>query len=317
MTDELTIADKTYVSSKRASEVSGYTQDYIGQLSRGAFIDAQRIGGLWYVNMDSLTSYKQKADQFKPQPPKYEPQAADPESLINFDGKDYVSAARGSKVTGYNQDYIGQLARSGKIMSRQVGNRWYIEREGLLAHKEEKDALLGAVQTESVGIKQPAIMQNEPVIRAYNEEDAGPQLTYIQENGDLMPVMGEKVGNEEPSDAETPAQSEDVHESRATTIPIRIQSSNTSIISPVQMPLMQRETPKTASRGGMGATKALVALTIVIMLSYGFISLKKGSVYTVTDVRASMNTASAVQALNMLGDVLEKLLTAELVYKRQ
>jgi hypothetical protein len=51
MSDEMVIEGKTYISSKRAAQVSGYAQDYIGQLARGGAIDAQRVGGLWFVNL--------------------------------------------------------------------------------------------------------------------------------------------------------------------------------------------------------------------------------------------------------------------------
>ena len=54
MTNEITLEGEEYISSKRASELSGYAQDYIGQLARVAAIDAKRIGGLWYVSLDSL-----------------------------------------------------------------------------------------------------------------------------------------------------------------------------------------------------------------------------------------------------------------------
>ncbi|RJR13503.1 hypothetical protein C4585_01885, partial [Candidatus Parcubacteria bacterium] len=139
MNDEITIEGTSYVSSKRASELSEYAQDYIGQLARGGYIDCQRIGGLWYVSMPSLLQYKEQAEKERPVPP--EPKVhKEPESLVFFDGKEFVSASRASKLCGYTQDYVGQLARAGKILSRQVGNRWYVDREGIVAHKKEKDA---------------------------------------------------------------------------------------------------------------------------------------------------------------------------------
>src|SRR3989338_10462388 len=164
MTDEITLDDKSYVSSKRASELSGYSQDYIGQLARGGYIDAQRVGGLWYIYLDSLKSYKEKTENEKPQPP--QPNTSqDPDTLVFFDGKEFISASRASKLTGYSQDYVGQLARSGKVLSRQVGTRWYIDRQALLEHKKEKDALLAAVQANAVGIRRN---ESQPLEEAAN-----------------------------------------------------------------------------------------------------------------------------------------------------
>src|SRR3990167_8328737 len=64
--------------------------------------------------------------------------SVDADSLVSFDGKDHISASRAAKITGYHPDYVGQLARSGAIISRQVGNRWYVDRAALLSHKKEK-----------------------------------------------------------------------------------------------------------------------------------------------------------------------------------
>ena len=69
MAQEIDLGGTIYVSSKRAAEITGYTQDYIGQLARAGSITAQRVSGLWYVVEESLRNYKSKADEFKPTPP--------------------------------------------------------------------------------------------------------------------------------------------------------------------------------------------------------------------------------------------------------
>ena len=53
--DELVISGKKYISSKRASELTGYAKDYIGQLARGGKVPATRIGRAWYVDEMALT----------------------------------------------------------------------------------------------------------------------------------------------------------------------------------------------------------------------------------------------------------------------
>ncbi|MFA5877625.1 MAG: hypothetical protein WC880_04685 [Candidatus Paceibacterota bacterium] len=52
--DELVISGKKYISSKRASELTGYAKDYIGQLARGSKVPATRIGRAWYVDEAAL-----------------------------------------------------------------------------------------------------------------------------------------------------------------------------------------------------------------------------------------------------------------------
>lgn len=298
MSDDVVVAGVSYISSKRASEVSGYTQDYIGQLARSGAIDAKRIGGLWHVSLESLNSYKEKSEEFKPTPPQHENKSADPESFVSLDGKDYISASRASKLSGYNQDYIGQLARSGSILSRQVGNRWYVEKGSLLSYKHEKDSLLAAVQSESVGIKRPASILE--ATEAYEQ----PLLNYIEEKKDLMPAIAEK---EEPKEENM---------SVSTPVPIRVVYSERSL-PPKPLGANAASRYPARKRGGGRMVLAGAALTIVIVLSFGFATLRSQSVYTLKTPKTTQEALLGVSNIvSRIGDVLEKWLVRELVYKR-
>jgi hypothetical protein len=183
MSHEITLDGSVYVSSKRAAEIAGYAQDYVGQLARSGKIDARRVGGLWYIKHDSLLQHKEKADAYVPTPPqktKAEFKSTLGESFIGDDGMTYVSASRGAEISGYNQDYIGQLARESKIPSHQVGNRWYVGLEELKRHKKEKDALLAAVQADSVGIQKPLVSQD--VEEEQEPEDVDLHFNYRPES---------------------------------------------------------------------------------------------------------------------------------------
>jgi len=189
MAHEINLGGTIYISSKHAAEKTGYTQDYIGQLARGGAIEAKRVSGMWYILEESLRSYKEKADQFVPTPPQGFQPAVEADVSVSFDGKDYISANRAAKITGYNQDYVGQLARSGAILSRQVGNRWYVDRESLLAHKKEKDDMLAAVQVQSVGLARPeAPAESEKPIETGAEEEVT-HFEYVQEEAPLIPAI--------------------------------------------------------------------------------------------------------------------------------
>ncbi len=52
-----------------------------------------------------------------------------------FNKKKYLSTQAASALTGYSRDYIGQLAREGKIESTRVSRVWYVEEESLLKYK--------------------------------------------------------------------------------------------------------------------------------------------------------------------------------------
>ena len=56
--NELTLDGKTYVSSKRAAEITGYAKDYIGQMCREGRVEARLVGRSWYVLESSLREHR-------------------------------------------------------------------------------------------------------------------------------------------------------------------------------------------------------------------------------------------------------------------
>lgn len=52
--DEMVVAQSKYISSKRASRVSGYAQDYIGQMVRMGKLPATKVGRSWFVDESAL-----------------------------------------------------------------------------------------------------------------------------------------------------------------------------------------------------------------------------------------------------------------------
>lgn len=320
MSDEITIEGREYFSSKRASGLSGYSQDYIGQLARAGAIDARRIGGLWYIFMDSLEGYKNKAESRVQEPPK-KIESIDSGTIISFEGKNYSSTPRAAEITGYSQDYVSQLARSGKILSRQIGNRWYVDKEALLSHKREKDALLAAVQSEAVGLKKSDPHSSQ--VKNLSYAGAGPFLNYVREEKDLMPLLGEQglsSGDVLEMEKTTPPS---VHE-----VPIRKVHPHNSLRSITRRRVSRHEIHREKKSGAMHGktifygTFAAAALTIVIVLSFGFPSFKTGSLYTVNipaiknTLAAKAMTASVAESFGLISDTLERLIVPELVYKR-
>lgn len=212
MAQEINLGGTIYISSRRGAEVTGYSQDYIGQLARSGLIDARRVSGLWYVLESSLINYKEKAEQFIPTPPQ-KMREIEREVSVSFEGKEYISASRASEISGYNPDYVTQLAREGKILAHQSENRWYVDRESLIEHKKEKDALLAAVQSKAVGIRD----NGEIDIKKDTTEHVKAHFTYIEESPEeLLPIKHPSS----PGISDTP--SDQPVEDEETPIPIRI-----------------------------------------------------------------------------------------------
>ena len=58
MKDSFISQGKKYISAKRASEISDYSSDYIGQLCRAQKLDCQVVGRVWFVVEESLLTHK-------------------------------------------------------------------------------------------------------------------------------------------------------------------------------------------------------------------------------------------------------------------
>lgn len=177
--------------------------------------------------------HKHKADEFVPTPP-VRVAAPEIEASVSFDGRDYISASRAAKITGYSQDYVGQLARGEKIPSRQIGSRWYVDRAAIIEHKRHNDSLLGAVQAESVGIQRP-VAQESLEIDAGANANAEPHFSYIQEDLSPIPafeanqpeVAEEQVLIAEAADKAAPYESHDAEkEISEYQIPIRVMNND-------------------------------------------------------------------------------------------
>jgi hypothetical protein len=310
--DEVQVEGQTYISSKRAAAETGYAQDYIGQLSRGGLIKAQRIGGLWYVLLDSVVEYKKQAEAYKPEPPKYTPHSSvQPE--IQLDGKDYASAARAADMTGYHQDYIGQLARGGRIPAQLVGNRWYIEKEALIQHKKEKDAQLAAVQAQSVGLKRTFV----PVHAPKTEEKS--LLSYAQEETkDLMPVMVER----RPAQSVVPQQPmvRPSYEQQSRQIPIRI-------MEPVQPVQREQKAAQTVVKTEVSIHRNSIFIAIFLTLSALILAFLGYAIWKAVNSSGSTNAQANTPKNTFLVQVsaafdpiispLAKILSPELQYSRR
>lgn len=311
MTDTLIFGGKTLTSSKRAAEESGYAQDYIGQLARKGLIAAERVGNLWYVSMESLNAYKAHAESYVPDQPQALTNGRDADSYISFDGKDYISASRGSKLSGYNQDYIGQLARGGKILSRQVGNRWYVDRESLLAHKREKDALLAAVQSESVGLAR-VLPTTAPDARSAPVSEAPEHhFRYYRDSRELLPIT-------KTEHAPSSAHMLDLKKPNSGAVQPVSRAVEPPIVHIASMP----HAPVRRRKVWHNLAEAAVALTVVIMLSYGFVSIQDGALYALkpdfspSSVASSALAVQAAEVMDSILDVIESVVVPELIYTR-
>jgi len=63
--DTIILDGKNFISSRRAASLTGYTKDYIGQLSRASKIVARLVGRNWYIDEESLMAHKEEGRRSK------------------------------------------------------------------------------------------------------------------------------------------------------------------------------------------------------------------------------------------------------------
>ena len=260
--DDTTESD--FITSKEAAEITGYSQDYIGQLARSGRVEARRIGGLWHLGRESLMNHKSKADSYVPVPPRKSDvniEAADRPMTLN--GRDFVSTAEAASITGYHVDYVGQLAREAVVSAENVGGRWFVDKEALIKHKEEKDSLLAEVQARAVGLthrnQQGALSHVDDVDQSY--------FTYSEDKRPLMPegttrqVKYSEVVDDTSSEIQEASEDLDFQNNspRLNRLPIRVFQSRTLHQSDYE----DREGSKSLSSRGyvLGIAAILILLT--------------------------------------------------------
>lgn len=72
MKDIFIFEGKNYISARRASEISEYSSDYIGQLCRADKLDCRMVGRAWFVTLDSIEAHKRHVLEVESDPSRVE-----------------------------------------------------------------------------------------------------------------------------------------------------------------------------------------------------------------------------------------------------
>jgi len=122
MDDELILEGKKYISSKRLSHETGYTFDYISRLCREAKIEGKLLGRNWFVNPDSLLSYKTISRQSQKQLAKNDGEkefnVTEPH-IDNWEQVLFTAQESGNENQGKRRVLIKKDLNEGNISSRQ------------------------------------------------------------------------------------------------------------------------------------------------------------------------------------------------------
>lgn len=99
----------------------------------------------------------------------------------------YISSKRAARLTGYAQDYIGQLVRMNKLNATKVGKAWFVEEAGLMQHVNGSNRL-------PVPVKQLAEVEVRSRSEYVSRVNAGISypaswgaINYLRDDSPLMP----------------------------------------------------------------------------------------------------------------------------------
>jgi hypothetical protein len=149
---------------------------------------------------------------------------------LDVGGKKYISSKRASEITGYAKDYIGQLARSGKVAGTRFGRAWYVDEAALMKHlgKDAPEQTLPSAPTVFETAISPSALQaaqkpllTHHLINPRTLPSTWSAVRYLEDTEELFPVISPRASESVPENAIVPL-------SRAIT-PVRAVTSRAEI----------------------------------------------------------------------------------------
>ncbi|MBA3789542.1 hypothetical protein H0X32_04115 [Patescibacteria group bacterium] len=120
--EEITLDDKTYVSSKRAAQITGYAKDYVGQLCREGRVEARLVGRNWYVLESSIREHRFGKESSKNQVPSVS-EAIQKSSLSTWEKPNYMYEAFSAfpKLENQDKNQLPEIFSRSNISETPVG----------------------------------------------------------------------------------------------------------------------------------------------------------------------------------------------------
>ncbi|MFA5773418.1 MAG: hypothetical protein WC908_01965, partial [Candidatus Paceibacterota bacterium] len=104
---------KKVISLHQAAKISGYTQDHLGYLIRSGEMKGVKKGRNWFTTEYEIKSYLLKQKTIRAQ------------SSNKGSVKKVISLHQAAKISGYTQDHLGYLIRSGEMKGVKKGRNWF------------------------------------------------------------------------------------------------------------------------------------------------------------------------------------------------
>lgn len=246
---------------------------------------------------------------------------------ISVGGEKYVKASSIARELGYTADYVGQLARSGKIEAQLVGRSWFVNERSIQEHKRDRYRSTAAKSREalreSLESFRPSLERSRTPESHFEKRAIYNSLQYEADSHDVLPTIPERelaetseetVAERGPEQEETAVEereqlpNEVVHTVPIRTIPDRALKRHTEMRTPVRnvnKPVTAIETSQdrlvvVGEQRGVGTVFAGV-LSLLVAVA-GLIALIgiEGRIVAQSDsldTGYQFNMASAIEAL--------------------
>ncbi len=126
------------LTTTEASARSGFTREYISRLLQTGRIEGTKPwGNQWMVYADSLAAFlaqPRTPGREGPRGPRKKREVRHTEQGERV----LLSTAEASAISGYRQDSLLRLLRSGRISGERSGRSWLIYEDSLLAYRQRK-----------------------------------------------------------------------------------------------------------------------------------------------------------------------------------
>lgn len=112
----------------------------------------------------------------------------------------YVTTKRAARVTGYAQDYIGQLIRSGKLKATKVGKSWFVAEDEVLKLAGKPEAIQGPDRALAV-LESRKVVQSLVSVSVEYPKTWAP-IQYFNDDKPLAPISDKRETIENKSSIE-------------------------------------------------------------------------------------------------------------------
>lgn len=101
----------------------------------------------------------------------------------------YISTKRAAKITGYAQDYVGQLVRTGKVKATKVGRSWFVLEEDALRLSGKPTALKSPERAlAELESKRASTKTESKISFSVEYPKTWSQVQYFREDAPLLPI---------------------------------------------------------------------------------------------------------------------------------